>query len=265
MEFVVKEFYRELAASEFEPEWFELHFSSRDGDLPSVKIAGEKMTALLEGLVDRADLWEQDEKLYVRVVDYKTGKKKLEYSNILNGLGLQMLLYLFTLEREGFSLREKELTPAGVLYFPARFEQVSLDGGRDAAKAAEKRQKAMTRSGLLLDQTQVLQAMEPCEGEPQYLPYGLDKEGERKGYLADRGQMKDLADFVFGKVASLGDELYEGKIDPNPYFYDTKNDNGCAFCPYETVCRGRRQERWLKKIKEPEEFWRQVKEGADNG
>ena len=163
------------------------------------------------------------------------------------------------------SLRGQRLTPAGVLYFPARFEQVSLDGGQDPVKAEEKRKKALVRSGLLLDHTQVLQAMEPCEDQPQYLPYSLDKEGQRRGYLADGEQMGALADFVFAKVAALGDELFEGKIDPNPYFFDTQSDNGCAFCPYSAVCRGRRQERWLKKVKEPEEFWRQVKEGKKHG
>lgn len=264
IELVVTELYEELSRSEFEPMWFELHFAAQGGDLPAVRIVGEKMTAQLEGFVDRSDVWYSGDKLYVRVVDYKTGRKKFEYTNILHGLSLQMLLYLFTLVQKGEELLGKPLTPAGVLYFPARFDQVSMEDKQNKGKLEEKRRKNQIRSGLILNDKNVLQAMEPCEEDPRYLPYSHDKEGNRKGYLADAGQMALLADFVFGKVAELGDELYSGRIEANPYFFDMMS-NGCAWCPYGSVCRDNRKERWLKKVKEPEEFWQRVEEAREHG
>ncbi len=264
IELVVTELFEELSKSEFEPMWFELHFAGQEGDLPAVRIVGEKMTAQLEGFVDRADVWDSGEKLYVRVVDYKTGKKKFEYTNILHGLGLQMLLYLFTLVRKGDVLLNKPMTPAGVLYFPARYDQVSMDGKQNRGKMEEKRRKNQVRNGLILNEERTLQAMEPCQENPVYLPYSYDKEGNRKGYLADAGQMGILADFVFEKVAELGDELYSGSLEADPYFLDTKY-NGCAWCPYGTVCRDSKKERWLKKVKDSEEFWQRVGEAKKHG
>ena len=40
-------------------------------------------------------------RLHLRVVDYKTGRKSFDLTEVWNGLGLQMLLYLFALEERG--------------------------------------------------------------------------------------------------------------------------------------------------------------------
>lgn len=257
---VVIELYRELSRSDFEPKWFELHFA-RDGALPAVPINGEKMTAVLEGYVDRADVWHRDERVYVRIVDYKTGPKSFEYHKILNGLGLQMLLYLFALAQSGQILGEGKLLPAGVLYFPARLERVTIPDKLDQAALEKKRRKNLQREGLLLDDEAVLQAMEPCAEEPELLPYAHDREGNRVGALASAERFRELEKYVFQTVAALGDSVYEGKLTPNPYFCGERN-HACLYCPFSDVCRGEREERWLSAIKDSAEFWRVIEEGG---
>lgn len=259
---VVTELYRELSRSAFVPRWLELHFSD-GGTLPAVKIVGEKMTARLEGYVDRADVWRCGDTAYVRVIDYKTGKKSFDYTKLLHGLGLQMLLYLFALERSGAALEGVPLIPAGVLYFPARVERVSVTDKLDEKSRDDAQKKNRRRSGLLLDSYAALQAMEPCEDAPTYLPYRYDKEGRRVGDLASEGQLRALEDHVFSTVAALGDALYGGEITPNPYFCD-RMDNACAFCPYGEVCRDGVRERWLAKIHSPKEFWQSLSERGRN-
>jgi len=58
----------------------------------------------LSGFVDRVDEWLHNGKRYLRVVDYKSGKKSFDLSDVRHGLNIQMLLYLFALEREGPAL-----------------------------------------------------------------------------------------------------------------------------------------------------------------
>lgn len=253
---VVQELYEELCSGSFEPHWMELHFAAGEA-LPAVEIRGQSVRAYLEGYVDRVDLWRDGERLYVRVVDYKTGKKNFDYAGILHGLGLQMLLYLFALVRSGARLTGARLLPAGVEYFPARVEPIRLDNRTDDALLAEKREKNRTREGLVLKDGRVLQAMEHCEGIPRYLPYTVDREGNLKGDLADTAQLKLLERHVFSTVARLADRLYEGCTDRDPYFLD-RTHNACAFCDFAPLCGEVQSGRYLRKT-EGGEFWDELR------
>ena len=258
---VVDELYDELSVSVFRPKFCELEFSAR-GALPGVAFAGERCRGVVEGFVDRVDVWQSGGRPYVRVVDYKTGKKSFDYTNVLHGRGLQMLLYLFALVRQGGHLLHGEPLPAGVLYFPARIERVSVRDRLAQAEIEKERRKQLRRSGVLLNSDPVLEAMEPCGGSPRFLPYALDKEGRKTGDLASFAQLAQLERFVFRTVAALGDELADGRIDPDPCIRDAK-DSACAFCPYSEICAGHEQPRWLKKIT-AEEFW-QTLERREHG
>ena len=155
---VVDNVAEELRASQFQS-------TSRAGfgagkDLPPVELSVDGMTVSISGFVDRVDGWEHDGRLYLRVVDYKTGRKTFDLTDIWNGMGLQMLLYLFTLEREGEALYNREIIPAGVLYLPARDAVVA---GSRAMSEAERRRKVdaeLRRRGIVLDEPEVLAAME---------------------------------------------------------------------------------------------------------
>ena len=116
---VVQELWRELHQAKYEPAYFELQFD-RDGQMPAIDIPASSMPAKLRGFVDRVDTWQQEGCTFVRVVDYKTGKKAFDYCDVFNGVGLQMLLYLFALEDAGGELISGNRVSAGVQYFPAR-------------------------------------------------------------------------------------------------------------------------------------------------
>ena len=98
------------------------------------------------------------------MVDYKTGKKSFSLSDVYYGLGLQMLLYLFTLSDAAPELYGYEGVPAGVLYVPARDVLISAQTDLTDAEIAEKRREALRRSGLLLGEPEALAAMEHTEG-----------------------------------------------------------------------------------------------------
>lgn len=97
--------------------------------------------AVLSGFVDRVDTLDTPDGGYFRVIDYKTGHKEFDYTDLLCGQGLQMLLYLFAIERSKGSHEAAGRKPAGVLYVPGRVDVVSLEPGArgDGAfkKAAE--------------------------------------------------------------------------------------------------------------------------------
>ena len=261
---VVRELWEELQESQFQPEDFEVNFGSSDG-LPPIAFRGREMSAILRGFVDRVDTWNNGKTSYYRIVDYKTGRKDFDYCDVFNGVGLQMLLYLFALQESGSTVVGENPIPAGVQYFPARAPYVSADGRLTDEDAEKERGKDWKRKGLLLKDEQVLQAMEPTEN-PKRLCYTTRKDGSMVGDLADREQLKMLKAYVFRILGKMVDEIASGNVEANPYTRGTSH-SACDYCPYGAVCHkefveGRRNYKTMK----PDRFWDEIgKELGTNG
>lgn len=261
---VVAELWQEMQESEFAPVAFELGFGS-DKEMDAIYVKGSTMSARLRGFVDRVDTWERNGQTYYRVVDYKTGKKEFDYCDIYNGLGLQMLLYLFALEENGKSLIGDNPVAAGVQYFPARAPIVAMDSRADASEAEKERLKLWKRKGLLLSDEAVLAAMEPGD-KPLRLSYTRKKDGTISGDLADSSQFRLLRAYIFALLGKMVDDIASGCVDPNPYTRGGRH-NACTFCPYGAVCHaatveGRRDYAAITAQK----FWEDIeKEMSSNG
>ena len=253
LEMIVQELWNELHDCDFEPVDFETAFGD-DGRMPAIEIASHSKHAQLQGFVDRVDRWKCGNKNYFRVVDYKTGKKDFDYCDIFNGLGLQMLLYLFALQQEGQDLLGDDPIPAGVLYFPARVPIVSADSVLTDEEAFVAREKVWKRRGLLLSDETVLEAMESCDA-PNRMPYTRKKDGSISGDLADKSQLESLKTYIFKLLGDMVDEIASGCISPNPYTRGSSH-NACVFCPYGSVCHKAQVEgRRNYKAMTAQEFW----------
>lgn len=233
LELVVRELWDELRNSEFVPVGFEVEFSD-SGEVGAIRIPGHRIGAHLRGFVDRVDVWQDRGNSYFRVVDYKTGKKDFDYCDIYNGLGLQMLLYLFALEDDGKMILGDHPKAAGVQYFPARVEYIPVDGIQDENAIAEQRAKQWKRKGLLLQDMDVLRAMDP-DPVSKRLCCTQKKDGTLSGDIADAAQFKLLRAYVFTLLGRIVDEIASGEVSPNPYTRGS-SDNACRFCPYSPVC-----------------------------
>lgn len=256
LEMVVVELWEELKESEFVPSYFELAFGN-GRDVNAIAIDGKKMKAQLRGFVDRVDVWQGNFGNFFRVVDYKTGKKDFDYCNVFNGLGLQMLLYLFALEQAGSDLVGDRCIAAGVQYFPARAPYLPAEGRLSDAEARVTREKVWKRSGLLLHDEAVLRAMEPGE-HFVHLCCTCKKDGTLSGDLANPDQMKMLRSYIFHLLGNMVDEIASGTVTPNPYTRGSSH-NACTFCPYGCVCHSESVEgRRNYKMMSAQEFWSEV-------
>ncbi len=233
LDMVVQELWQELRDSQFEPADFEVNFGGGEG-LPPIAVPNSKMNAILRGFVDRMDTWNSGGSIYYRVVDYKTGKKDFDYCDVFNGVGLQMLLYLFALRESGHEELGTCPVPAGVQYFPARAPYLPVDGRQDPEEAELERRSQWKRRGLLLMDEAVLQAMEPG-ASPQRMCYSVKKDGSLSGDLADRDQLAQLKAYIFRTLAAMVEDIASGNVEPNPYTRGSRHD-ACAFCPYGAIC-----------------------------
>lgn len=264
LEWIVRELWDEMQSSEFNPVGFEVAFG--DGcEIPPIDVSGSKLAAKLRGFVDRVDAWQKNHINYFRIVDYKTGKKDFDYCDVYNGYGLQMLLYLFALQDAQAEMIGSDPIPAGVQYFPARVPYVSADGSLSDDDADALRKKQWKRKGLILNDDDVLNAMDNSD-LPVRMPYTRRKDGTLVGDLADRSQFETLKRYVFYKVGKMVDEIASGEVEPNPYTRGTAH-NPCNYCPYGTVCHkltvaGRRNYQSIT----DKQFWTDIeREVGDDG
>lgn len=260
LDMVVEELWEELSQAEFVPVGFEVGFDTGE-EMPAIEIPNAVLAAVLRGYVDRVDLWSRDGSPYYRVVDYKTGKKDFDYCDVLNGIGLQMLLYLFALKHNGQALLGENAAPAGIQYFPARANYLSADHHQSPEDAEEDRRKEWKRKGLLLADEDVLSAMDHSDDQRR-----LDisrKGGALGGNVASREQLKLLEKYVFHILAKLVEDIAGGEVAPNPYTRGTTH-NACRFCPYGEVCRGSQEEgRRSYKTLTASQFWEELEKEMD--
>ena len=254
LEMVVRELWEELSCGQYVPAEFELGFGG-NGDMPAIEVPAKSMKAQLLGFVDRVDRFAVGEANFFRVVDYKTGKKDFDYCDVFNGVGLQMLLYLFALEQEGETFVGEHPIPGGVQYFPARAPYISVDGAEEAEQF--RREKEWQRRGLLLNDELSLKAMDPEEEMPR-LCCKRKKDGTLTGDLADREQLKQLRSYVFSLLGKMVDEIASGQVEANPYTRGSSH-SACTFCPFGAVCHkdsveGRRNYKTMT----AQRFWEEI-------
>lgn len=223
----------EFAQSEFEPVAFELPISAEEGVEPLRLVTADGVPVTVEGVVDRVDILEKNGAKYLRVVDYKSGGKDFKLQDILYGLNLQMLLYLFTVVENGRG-RLGGAVPAGVLYMPAR--ESYLTGGRDCGEEeAKDAQRAKWRmSGLLLEDEEVLRGMEP-DLAGVFIPAKMGKGGlDAKSSLAGKAELGRLSRKVRELVVQMAESLAGGGIGARPT--NSPDHDACAYCDYRAVC-----------------------------
>lgn len=268
VERVVDNVTEELSVSKFQPIAFELGFG-RDKELPPVEFEVDGVKLSVSGFVDRVDGWEHDGKLYLRVVDYKTGLKIFDLTDIFHGIGLQMLLYLFTLEQRGKEYFGKDVVGAGVLYIPARDALVVGSRSMEESVRLSEVDEALRRKGLLLCSEEVLAAMEPPETMGRFLPVKVNKDGAFTGEaLASLEQFDKLSGHVERVLEEVGRELAAGTVAADPYWRNSEQ-NACRWCPYAAACqfeegKGGDCRRWGHSLR-ARDFWDALEGGEGHG
>ena len=255
----------ELRRSDFEPLDFELDFSNAR-DFAPIELGEGEGSLELTGIADRVDGWLHEGKLYLRVVDYKTGRKKFSLSDVWYGMGLQMLLYLFALETDGEKRYGHEIVPAGVMYIPARNAMVSLSRAPQDDEAEQKRLEEIRRSGLVLDDKALLEAWEQGE-DKRYIPVKFRSGKPSADALASLERMGTLEKHIKKTLSGMARQLRQGSIAADPY-YRSQQENACLNCDYYDACHfadGQEDEacRYMPKLY-PEKVWALMEGGGDN-
>lgn len=229
---VVERLRAEFSVTSFEPIDFELKIGE---DIPPYKLPLEEGEAHITGSVDRVDIMEKDGITYLRVIDYKTGKKEFNLSALLSGLNIQPVLYLMTLLKNGEERYGKAL-PAGVLYLPSRIGISDYLSERYPSEdEVEGKKRASGKlSGMLLSSPVSLNGM-GADRFPDYLPVSFTSKGDSlKGNYYSLSQFGTLSKIIDSEIISMGNALHDGKTEIMPSVF--KNKSPCEYCNYRAVC-----------------------------
>ena len=217
----------EFAASRFVPVGFETPLGA-DGAPLRFDAGGEPV--LLSGCVDRIDLWAFEGVQYVRVVDYKSGAKAFTYKDVENGIGIQLLLYLFAVVAGDRAMR-----PAGVLYKPVGKRFVALRPGMTREDMENELRRSGKCKGVVLDDDGVILAMEavPEGRRERFIPVAIDGGAIRRSRssLVDQRQFGILKGHIVRLMRETKAALTGGAIECDPFA------GACEFCDFHRLCR----------------------------
>lgn len=228
---VAQRLIKELSQSSFVPVDFELKIGN-DSEIPSYEVQAKNGKVIISGSIDRVDEAEINDKKYIRVVDYKSSGKDFDLSDVVQGLNLQMFIYLFALWQNG-GKKYGEFTPAGVLYCPAKSPVISVDRGTDKNTVEDEIQRKCGMTGIVLDDPDVVTAMDETQSG-LYIPAKISK-GTLKGSLMGLRHLEKLKEKTDKILAEMADALHSGEIPALPS-YGKNYKKTCAYCEYKSVC-----------------------------
>ena len=232
----------EFAESKFEPRFFELAIR-REGDGPRpVSIKNEQgAETFIYGIIDRVDTYESEGNVYVRVIDYKTGKKDFSPEELSEGKNLQMFLYLRSIiESESFAPElgipaNGRAIPAGVIYVKTNVSDTKIKLPSDA-DAEEAVRASQGREGMILSDPDIIAAM-GVSNTPLASKSGdgtLRRDADRFAY--DEAGWHELSDRVEAAVNAIADGIRSGDASATPA-EESGGRKKCEYCKFKPICR----------------------------
>ena len=222
----------------FVPNDFEIAFSKAD-QLDALLFDLEDGNKVqLKGRIDRLDTCVDENRLYVKIIDYKSGSTKFDLLKLYHGLQLQLVVYMnAAIELEKKEHPTKQVVPGGLLYYHIDDPviEVTDDISEDALETAIL--KALKPDGLVNKEEAIYRAMdEYFETKSDVIPVELKKTGEltARSSVATTEEFQILSEFVNHNIVQKGQEIYRGNVEVAP-FSDGKS-SGCEYCPYKAVC-----------------------------
>ena len=204
----------QLKEGEFEPEGFEVSFGG--------------------GRIDRVDILEEDGKVFVRVIDYKTGNTSFDLVSLYHGLQLQLMVYLDSaMQVEQKKYPNQEIIPAGIFYYNVKDPMIQEKIQADLDAVSEKLLKELKMNGLVQADHDLVTKMDRSLSS---LPVAFNKDGSfrKSSSVATREQFDILNRYVKGKIAAIQEAILSGEAEVSPY--ELGKRNACTYCPYSTVC-----------------------------
>lgn len=228
----------QLKKGAFVPDKYEISFNFME-NLESINVAlsdGEKMR--LKGRIDRIDTAEDEEHVYVKVIDYKSGNRQFDIAALYYGLQLQLVVYMnAAMELEAKSHPGKQIVPAALLYYHVDDPTVESAVELSDEEINEQILAKLRMNGVVNGEPDIVERLDKyMQDKSDVIPVEKKKDGSfssRSGVMSSE-EFQVISDYVNYKIRDIGREILDGKVSVNPY--QKGSENACTYCAYKRVC-----------------------------
>ena len=218
------------------------------------------------GRIDRLDVMKEDNKVYVKIIDYKTGNTSFDLVSIYYGLQMQLVVYMdAAMQAEQRKHPDCQIRPAGIFYYNVKDPMLQKEMEEDLDELDPEIFKKLKMNGLVMEDRDVIESLDRTTIS---LPLSYTTKGAlRKGSsVASETEFELLDAYVKKKITDIRESILDGNAEVSPY--EMGNRNACTYCPYQGTCGFDRkipgyEFRRLKQFAD-EEIWKAfAKEGED--
>ncbi|MBE7021101.1 MAG: hypothetical protein E7411_06695 [Ruminococcaceae bacterium] len=241
----------------FETEGFEVSFGKEDSTVKGIVFdVGDNRKVILNGVIDRVDKYKVGDEEYIRIVDYKSSEKTIQFYEVAQGVKMQLAVYLMTMIG-----KEKidKIKPGGMLYLALTAPVVKLDSPEEIGTVKDALNETLSMKGFYLNTHDIAEAMDidfKTMSKSDIVDLELDKDGIPKDKNSlSISEFEQLLTIVKGNIEKTGKSIFDGVFDINPVEYD--NYTSCDYCPYLGVCMFDKENsrlRSIEKLKRDEIF-----------
>ena len=204
----------QLRNGKFQPEGFE------------VSIGG--------GRIDRLDIMKTDDKVYVKIIDYKTGNTTFDLVSIYYGLQMQLVVYMdAAVKAEQRKYPNAEVKPAGIFYYNVKDPMLQKEMEDDLDRLDPEIFKKLKMNGLVLAEDEVISGLDRTTVSlpMAYTSTGLFRKGSS---IVSENEFALLDAYVKKKITDIREAILDGNAEVSPY--EMGNRNACTYCPYQGTC-----------------------------
>ena len=222
-----------LVQSEFKLEGTEVEFAEKGKYKPIIIDLENGKTVEITGKIDRIDIAQDENKKYVRIIDYKSSVKNIDFGNVYAGLQLQLITYLDAV------CKIEDFIPAGILYFNL-LEQLINSSKKISEEEIEQKIKSNFRmKGLILADVKVAKMQDKNleKGKSEIIPAYIDKTGtlsSKLSSIATNEEFAKLQNYISKTIKDISKEILNGNIELKPYYKNKRTP--CEYCSYKNMC-----------------------------
>lgn len=229
---------KQLQKGKFEPVDYEVTFSPAD-ELEALTIPiSEQEKMRLSGRLDRMDLYEDEEHIYIKVIDYKSGVTEFDLSSVYYGLQIQLVVYMeAVMETERRKQVEKTVIPAGIFYYNIKDPVIEETEEMREEQVERELLSKLKMNGLVNSASEVIALLDSSmEKRSDVIPVSYNKDGSltKNSSAVNTRQFEAVTAYVRNTIRRMGAEILNGNTEIAPYRKGA--ETGCDYCEFREVC-----------------------------